>query len=250
MDMDKTNLANLTGLWKKYGAQPISNDAVPLQYTNLAWPHRCWFDVGIDNLNHANYSTWLDRVPQSAIIPLWPMIDASIHLQNESLEKQLLEQKWRCTFEQKAMYMELQDADTYSPPIRVGFSVSLVRTCEDLKKWVNIGSEAFAYSIDYSVVENLIDDGDIKIVLGWQGKQAVAAALLYKTYDIIGIHQVGVKKAFQGQGIARYLMRYIMEMCVLWQGKYVVLQASQSGQPLYESLGFNSQFTIKNYQRV
>ncbi|MCG8381197.1 MAG: GNAT family N-acetyltransferase [Gammaproteobacteria bacterium] len=255
MQIDEANLANLTGLWKKYGSRRINGDTLPLQYANTHWPHRCWFDMNMDDLSYMipeylNDTAWLDKVPESMVIPVWPIIDNKEHGYTERLERLLIEKKWSLAFEQVAMYLALQDTAVYSPPIRHGFKVRPVCRPEDIKRWVDIGSEAFAYNIDYPVIENLYDNKDIKLLLGWQDEQAVTAALLYKTGDIIGIHQVGVKQAFQGQGIARCLMQYIMETCALWQGKYLVLQASQVGQPLYESLGFSMQFPIKNYQRL
>ncbi len=72
----------------------------------------------------------------------------------------------------------------------------------------------------------------------------------YKTGDTIGIHQVGVKPCFQGQGIARHLMAALLMRCQNWQAKRAVLQASSAGLPLYQSLGFNSQFIIKSYQQI
>lgn len=255
MYIDEANLNNLTGLWKKYGSRPINEDALPLLHTHLHWPHRCWFDWSKDDigysLGYSNHSLWLEDVPESAIIPVW-----SVTSDNEDenatpfIEKQLLDKKWICAFEQLAMYKELQEETRCLPLPRPGFQVMPVRTFADIKKWVDIGSEAFAYHIAPSVIENLFNDKDIRILVGWQDKQAVASALLYKTGDIIGLHQVAVKHAFQGQGIARCFMQEIIAASALWQGKYIVLQASQAGQPLYESLGFIAQFTIKNYQRV
>lgn len=255
MRIDEANLANLTGLWKKYGSRLINGDMWPLLHTNTDWPHRCWFDKNTDYLSdtirdHSIDNTWLDKVPESAVIPLWTIIDTREYANTAALEWQLIEKKWSCAFEQTAMYLAQQDAAAYSYPKRHGFKVKLACTHEDIEKWVDIGSEAFAYNIDYFVIENLVNEKDIKILLGWQGEQPVAAALLYKTGDIIGIHQVGVKQSFQGQGIARCFMQYIIEFCALWQGKYLVLQASESGQKLYENLGFSVQFSIKNYQRL
>ncbi|MBV1883061.1 MAG: GNAT family N-acetyltransferase [Pseudomonadales bacterium] len=261
MHIDEANLVNLTGLWIKYGSRPINGGAQATLHVNTHWPHRCWFDMNANNLSytmlgHSNDSTWLEDIPESAVLPLWPMIRAkgssgaaeTVELQR--IEQQLLDKKWRCTFEQTAMYLALQDAAVHSSLRCPGFQVNPVRTSEDIHKWVDIGSEAFAYTIDRVVIENLVNDNDIQMQLGWQDGQAVAAALLYKTGNIVGIHQVGVKQAFQGQGFARCFMQYIISTCALWQTKYLVLQASQLGQPLYESLGFTEQFTIKNYERV
>jgi len=255
MHIDEANLINLTGLWKKYGSRPVNECELPLLLANTHWPHRCWHDWKTDELSstmagYSNDTAWLEDVPESVILPIWPTMSDNKVFKPLLTEKQLLEKKWIYAFGQIAMYIELHEEMAYHPLTRLGFQVNPECTPEDITKWVEIGSEAFAYCIDRSVIENLINDKSIRILLGYQGEQAVASALLYKTGNVIGLHQVGVKRAFQGQGIAKYFMQEIISTCVLWQGKYIVLQASQAGQPLYDGLGFQAQFTIKNYQRV
>lgn len=256
MHIDEANLTNLTSLWKKYGSREIKGSAQALLHANTHWPHRCWPETLPGN---ADDCSWLESVPESAVLPVWPMMNANEngdaalleqHLTEKRLAEKLLAKNWLCAFEQVAMYMALQERFTYLPQTRPGFQVIPVRTPEDITKWIDIGSEAFAYSIDRSVIEKLIHDEDIQILIGSQNGQAIASALLYKTGDIIGVHQVGVKQAFQGKGFARCLMLDLISDCVQWQGKYIVLQASQAGKPLYGSLGFKTQFLIKNYQKV
>lgn len=264
MHIHEANIANLTGLWKKYGSQPIKGSTLPLLNANTHWPHRCWFDWGTLSdegirrvlQRNADNNTLLDNVPESAIVPVWPMLNRTdedeygVQFKQQLIENLLIERKWVCGFEQIAMYLDLQERVACSPSVRIGFQVNPVHTPEEVKSWVDISSEAFAYSIDRPVIEQLINDKDIQILLGFQSGQAVASALLYKTGNIIGLHQVGVKQAFQGKGIARCFMQEIIADCVRWQVKYIVLQASQVGQPLYSRLGFREQFYIKNYRKL
>jgi GNAT superfamily N-acetyltransferase len=257
MHLNQANLANLTGLWKKYGSCP--GNTLPFVYSNARWPYRCWIEWSGEVITYGMQEpvddfTWLNNIPSSAILPVWQITkdsgsDAATALALQLLDKYLLENDWRCSFEQLAMYLELSTCSSYLVKPRSGFRVIPVRTLAEVKTWVEIGSEAFNYTIDYGVIEDLRDDEDIQMLLGWQDGQAVCCALMYKTGEFIGIHQVGVKQVFQGQGIARCFMQHIIQRCVQWQGKYVVLQASQLGRPLYESLGFSAQFKIKNYQK-
>lgn len=250
MHIDKANLTNLTGLWKKYGLNGGDKNALALPHVNARWPHRCWFDGNMLDLGCANDTLWLDNLPESSVLPIWPMIRANNGDNAEEIEARILERNWVFAFAQVAMYLELKEAATYTLPVRDGFQVLLVRMPAEARKWVEIASQAFSYIIDYSVIENVLNDKDIRVLLGTQDGRAVATALLYKTGDVIGVHQVGVKQAFRGQGISRCLMQYILNAGAQWQGKYMVLQASPSGQPLYESLNFIPQFTIKNFQRA
>jgi len=259
MHINEANIANLTGLWKKYNSQVIKSSLLTEVHVNIHWPHRCWFDW--DNLSreeilqtlqpNVGKNTLLENVPVSAVIPVWPMMGIANGDECSGLfEQQLLDNQWGCAFEQTAMYLVLKETREYLALEQAELQVKTVLTQDDVGEWVDIASDAFAYSINGDVIERLIDDKDIKILLGCHNEQAVASALLYKTDDIIGIHQVGVRQSFQGKGIARWFMQNIIETCAQWQGEYIVLQASHAGKSLYDSLGFKAQFLIKNYQIV
>jgi len=264
MHINKANINNLTGLWKKYGAQQIGNNRLPLLHINTKWPNRCWFDwTALSNetvrktlQEYANNSTLFEDMSESTVVPIWSIMSRlneetpEDQLAQQFIENLLIEKNWGCKFEQTTMSLKLQNKAVCSSSARTGFEVRVVSKSKEVGEWVDIGSEAFAYNIDHSVIEQLINDKDIQILLGIQNGLAVACALLYKTGDVIGLHQVGVKQAFQGKGIARCFMREIFSACTLWQGKYVVLQASSAGQPLYFSLGFKELFYIRNYQKI
>jgi GNAT superfamily N-acetyltransferase len=262
MHIDEANLSNLTKLWHKYGSQPVKATTLPLLQANTRWPHRCWIDwkAPPDNdiaqrQGDVNDSRWMENIPESTVFPLWPTMSADNNLPGSKLgsqitEQLLLDKRWHFAFEQTAMYIALQGNARHLPQTRSGFKVKPVDTLEDIKVWTDIGSEAFAYQIDLAVIQQLVNLNDIQLLLGWESGQAIASGLLYKTGDIIGVHQVGVKQAFQGKGFAKHFMLDILDICAQWQGKYVVLQASQAGKPLYEKLGFKSQFLIRNFTRV
>lgn len=257
MHIDQANIFNLKSLWKKYGSQIqiINNDkrkrAQSELNINIFWPHRCWFDGAI-TLN--NFS-WLSNVPESTIFPIWPMLgdkrnsmQASTEI--ELIEKQLLKNHWRCMLEQTAMFLALSNnTNEYRVESRIGFTVKRVKNPQDISLWLDIVSKSFGYSIERKVIEKLINEPDMQILMAYQNDQAIASAILYKTGDIIGLHQVGVKQDCQGKGFASSFMKEIIAACHLWQGKNIVLQASSSGKSLYEQLGFKAQFLIKSYQR-
>jgi len=249
MHVDQKNIHNLKSLWRRYGYKKISNmPALTNAYEGAAllsmhWPHRVWVndDENIDDLSA------LETTSKSVVFPVFFTENDP---QNQLINNQLESAGWHCSFEQTAMYLTVSDEgfdSTYSS--RLDFVVAPLKTSTDITQWIEIVYQAFGYRIDYAVIENLINELDIKILMAYYQKKPVATAILFKTGDVIGIHQMGVAPAFQGQGFARSLMQELMVMSKTWQGKQIVLQASQSGRPLYESLGFKSQFMINNYQR-
>jgi len=258
MHIDQANIFNLKSLWKKYGSQIqiINNNdkkiqAQPELHINILWPHRCWFNGSII----LNDFSWLSNIPETTIFPIWPMLDDKRNSMEESkelelIEKQLQKNDWHCMLEQTAMFLALSDdANEYRVETRIGFTIKKVETPDNITLWLGIVSDAFGYSVDRTVIEKLTNEPDMQILMAYENSQAIASAILYKTGDIIGIHQFGVKQDFQGKGFAHSFMKEIIAACHLWQGKNIVLQASSSGKPLYEQLGFQSQFLIKSYQR-
>jgi hypothetical protein len=261
MHINEANLNNLNKLWHKYGSQTVKAPTLPLLQTNTRWPRRCWIDykAQLDGdrgqlQGDINDSEWVKKIPDSTVFPLWPRMSTHDNLpaskiESHIIEKCLLDNGWYCAFEQTAMYLALPGDVKHVPHSHSGFKVKPADTLEDIKVWVDIGSEAFGYQIDLSVIKKLVHVDNIQLLLGWENDQAIASGLLFKTGEIIGVHQIGIKKAFQGKGFAKCFMLDIIEACTQWQGKYVVLQASNVGKPLYEKLGFISQFLIKNFLR-
>ncbi len=260
MHIDQANLHNLKSLWTKYGSQALNIKLETAEtnasdkYVNTHWPHRCWSNSPLQSQDMA----WLKELPETSIFPLLPMhsdekskVHASVEL--SLIQKELTNNNWHCMLEQTAMFLSL-DNGFYAPlsersEQHAGFTIKKVQTPQDITLWLDIVNQAFGYSIHRIVIEKLIYDQDMQILMAYQDDQAIASAILYKTDDVIGIHQVGVKKGFQGKGFARVFMNKIINASLLWQGKHIVLQASKAGKPLYESLGFTSQFLIKSYQK-
>jgi len=263
MDINQANLTNLVGLWHKYGAVKVAAGGSPKMVSNHSWPHRCWLDLAQPNTmentaSEASFSAIEKRSMAPNIVPIWPVLTGTMATEHcEKLEQWLTTHGWHCQFEQSAMYLDLTQGN--DQPQNYGsvsaaankqhLTIKPVVTSDDLNNWVAIGSEAFGYQIDKAVIQPLVQDSSVELLLVVHGGNNVASALLYITDTIVGVHQVGVTQAAQGKGIARWLMEQLIERAAKGQASAVVLQASAAGKPLYDSLGFKTQFVIKNYQK-
>jgi GNAT superfamily N-acetyltransferase len=243
MDINKANIDNLTGLWKTMGVRSNVSHAVRELNASTSWPNRYWFDWGTDTGQIATISEMLAGFPQRSITPVWDGPDQCVSL----LEQTMIEHRFTVLFEQTAMYLDLVPHSASQWPAG---NVARIHTPRDIETWTNIASESFGYDIDISVIHSVADDPDIQLLLAYCEGRAVATAMLYKTADVVGVHQVGVAEKYQGRGIAHSLMRQVIGTCIAWQGKYITLQASVAGEALYKRLGFRPQFSIRNYQRV
>ena len=72
-------------------------------------------------------------------------------------------------------------------------------------------------------------------------------AIAYQTGNTLGVHQVGVPKAFRGKGIAKTLMAHLVWFAKQQKCDLMTLQASKGGLPIYVSMGFTQDFTFTHF---
>lgn len=240
--LDQLNIANLTSLWRKMGVENHSEFAIDGLNISRTWPNRFWFEwnatvAQIVELNHV-----LHRLPARAVIPVWTGAGEPA----AELENGLLAEGYKILFSQLVMYLDLQSALVAPVP---ELDIVMVDTITNVEIWSTTASAAFGYKIDSSAIHALLGVPEVKLLLLNSAGQAAATVLVYQTGDILGVHLVGVKDSYRGQGIARALMHYVIQYSIGLGGKYLTLQASAAGEPIYRELGFVEQFVIKNYQR-
>lgn len=240
--LHKANIDNLTDLWKKYGYRPYASGYGNGFNASLSWPHRYWFDWGypVDELN--NMDKVLTGLPRQAIVPVWPEGAEKTGY----LEQQLIANGFVVAFDQAAMCLCL---DNEANIANLSDDIEKVTEPQQVDTWAMISGQAFGYEIDAAVIRKVTQDPNIMLMMGYHAGQPASTAMLYQTADIIGVHQVGVVPRFQRQGLANVMMLHVLNQCQVWHGRYVTLQASVAGGVLYQRLGFQSQFTIRNYQR-
>lgn len=231
MSIDKKNSENLTSLFMRTGV-----DQCESVYINHGWPNRCW--LAPESNNNQALVDVLPTLRQSMIVPVWP--------QQQSIEPALLEAGFDVLFTQEAMYLPM---DNYQLHDSSALTVNAIHTDQEVEQWTLVASAAFGYPVNRQAIHALQQDADVTSVLANIGGVPVATGLLLRTGDTIGVHMVGVPLHYRGKGIARILMKHIMNECFRMQAKVITLQASAMGSGLYIGLGFKKQFVITNYMR-
>ena len=238
MDIDQLNIRNLNALWKKYGAQTVAQQGNTRLMANKSWPLRCWVE------GEPDLAFQIAKTPDSHKLSSWPY---PLSQPGQLNQTQGLNKHWQLAIDQTAMYIGLADYAATDTTNVDRFSLEKVKDNQGLKQWLAISSEAFGYDIDEQVFIPLLNDPDIEILMGrTQGLPAVSA-LLFRTENVIGLHQMGVKSAFQGQGLSTLAMHQLLSMAKQQGAEYMVLQASAAGLPVYQKLGFHRQFALKYF---
>lgn len=240
--LNQLNIDNLTSLWRKMGLKKNSEFLVDGLTISRTWPNRYWFDWHADIKQINALAPVLDQLPLTAVVPVWEGAGVAA----QQLEIFLKDECFRILFTQLAMYLDLQLTAVPELPAP---DIITVQSATDVETWTATASAAFGYWIDIVAIQAIVDLPDVKLLLLKQDGQAAATALVYQTGDIIGVHLVGVPEQFRGQGLARILMQYVIGLSITMGGKFLTLQASAAGEPLYRQLGFIPQFVIKNYKR-
>ena len=239
MDLEQKNLRNLHALWQRYGAVPFFGRAGWWRHTQ--WPNRCWKQGDSDG----DLVDSISDLPRECIVPVIENTDPA------GDEPLLHGSGWQVAFEQVAMVKSIAAYKSAGlPELEIEGELQAVQAESQLQNWLAIQSAAFGYDIDAAAIQSLLSESDARVWLYLEHSKAVAGVVLLKTGDVVGVHQLAVNPEHQGQGIARRLMARVLREAVLLGGDYLVLQASAAGLPLYQSLGFEEQFTIRNYTRA
>ncbi|MFT5692815.1 MAG: GNAT superfamily N-acetyltransferase [Oceanicoccus sp.] len=253
MHIDSANLNNLTQLWQRYGARPLyEGDELKLR-KNISWPNRVWADMA-KPVSERGLEQAAQLASNTVLFPLWPAMTEDGSAAPQATVDTLVQQSgdWHQAAQHTAMALQLDkplwaNAQTVAPyPIQF----KRVSGNADVLAWVVTGSKAFGYTIDENVIVPLLDRDDTQIFLAYnENSQPVATGLLFKTGDVVGIHQIGVPSDHQGKSYATQMMRFLIQCAEKWQANYVVLQASEAGRPVYQKLGFIDLFLITYLQR-
>lgn len=233
------NIHNLTAIWQRVNEQAgvhtagSAFDFGVLTYSE--WPNRLWFhhEPTLGSVHAAK------RIAQSApvklVLPYW-----DIYTQSHC--KLLESQGFECLFEQVGMVMDLKKTVSVDQDIRM----KAVDTQSDARLWEALFQQAFGYSIHHSLL--LLQLKGIQFFIAYQEDSPIGTVVLsHENEEVIGVHSMGIVPAMRRKGFAEQLMHKILQQSVAKGFGYATLQASSLGKGLYLKLGFEEQFTLKNY---
>jgi GNAT superfamily N-acetyltransferase len=252
MHIDSANLNNLTQLWQRYGARSLYEDDQLQLRKNISWPNRVWADMAMP-VSETSLEITAKKAPDTVIFPLWPAMTEDGSAAPQETVDALVQQSrdWQPAVQHMAMALQLDKQLQVNSQIvaRYPIHIKCISGDTDIATWVATGSKAFGYTIDEKVIVPLLACEDTQVFLAYnEDSQPVATGLLFKTGDVVGIHQIGVPADHQGKGYATQMMRFLIQYAEKWQADYVVLQASEAGRLVYQKLGFVDQFLITYLQ--
>ncbi|UII30424.1 GNAT family N-acetyltransferase [Fulvivirga ulvae] len=236
------NIRNLTSLWQTVGEMANGQtfgetfDYCIIPYSE--WPNRLWFhhDLSIEGISQAKEV--LLSTPQNITVPYWDIYQSNS-------DQLLAANGFEVRFEQVGMSLKL--GHSYDVPQKLSFKK--VENEKEARLWEALFGQAFGYLISRKLLTPHYDDTDFIIV--YHSEAPVGTAVLHHPSDeVIGIHAMGIIPDARRQGLAEVLMKMILNDSIRQGFPFATLQASAMGKGLYTKLGFEEQFTMKNYTLI
>ncbi len=230
------NIENLISLWKK-ASIPLDSyfKTQEFEYCKVKdsdWPNRLWFTKDVKQKD-------IDLVKEiirsgDLTIPYW-------NTKSKNEDALFLKNDFELKFKQVAMCLK---PDTY---FEIGNEIKIKRIHKkpEMKLWTNLYPKAFGYKISENILVNTYKD--IHYYLAYYNDEPIGTAILFQTNNIIGVHGVGVVPEMRKRGFAAQIMKSLINIAIINNMDYVMLQASDMGKNVYVKLGFKELFEIKNY---
>ena len=240
MNLVCANINNLTSLWKTVGesanAYHIGPDFDYCAVSDSEWPNRLWFHTDVNPASLAAAKSQLRAIPIQVGISCFDTHSGhSADLFNaHDFEKQS---------EQTGMVRSLVE------PVksRTDLQFQEVSNEQEAILWEGVFQWSFGYRISCRLLLPRYPSTRFLIAYRRPLEPVGTAVLHHANARVMGIHSLGVLPEMRRQGLARQMMRHLLQQSRTEGFDYVTLQASSMGLDLYRTLGFQEQFVMRNY---
>jgi GNAT superfamily N-acetyltransferase len=206
------------------------------------------------SLSNEEADLWIDKVMTMLIernlSALWYITPLS---RPELLESLLEERGFRYQKDWISMAITADDIRSFELP--QGLIIKEALGDEELKTWSAVLVKSFEIREDISDAYGRyftdIGIGDRlkrRYYIGYLGSEPVATASLFNGSEAAGIYYVGTLRQYRNNGIGMAMTGRLLQEAGRLGHSVVTLNASQSGYPLYNKMGFKEYYKTKIYQ--
>ncbi|WP_422358678.1 GNAT family N-acetyltransferase [Reichenbachiella sp.] len=231
------NIDNLTSLWRSVGqkeqAHQRRQDVEIVDVNQSEWPNRIWFVQGAEVEDLPLVEQIMSEASNTLTLSYMDVLNDGLDVQSVGLEQ---------TSELIGMGMALSN----DYPVDSELELEAVKNLDQASDWVSYFEQAFGYRINSSQLVHPYPS-TVFYIIKYQGQPA-GTALVHHTDRVVGIHSMGVIPSMRRKGLARLVMHNILSNALEQGYEYATLQASAMGKGLYEQLGFEEHFLMKNYR--
>jgi hypothetical protein len=214
-----------------------------------------WFYSGVAFLNYngvAGVGSSVDelvaRVRGWGIPARWIVCDASAP---DGFEAELHARGLTLADESAGMVGRIDDVPAPTPGEE---SLEIVRTSGQFDAWVDVFCDAFgvppelAVHVDAAHRWHSLQSAVRTYLLVRRRGEAVATGLLHSACGAAGVYGIGVRRAFQKQGLGALATLLTVREGARTGARIAVLQATKDGFPVYQRLGFQKVCTFRSWR--
>lgn len=125
--------------------------------------------------------------------------------------------------------------------------IRTIKSANELEEWILITEEAFRKKRNSHMYKMFLNENDIRFYGCYYKDKIAATLMLYIKDAIAGIHLVCTANEFRGNGFGTLITKTALRDAKDLGCKYSVLQASDMGRNVYNSIGFKEYCKIRHY---
>ena len=126
--------------------------------------------------------------------------------------------------------------------------IRTIKSTDELEEWILVTEEAFGKKRNSHIYKMFLNENDIRLYGCYYKDKIVATLMLYIKDAIAGIHLVGTANDFRGKGFGTMITKTALRDAKDLGCKYSVLQASDMGRNVYNSIGFKEYCKIRHWE--
>lgn len=239
----KENIENLISLWQLV-SEPFKGYHTNEAFTcydvrDSQWPTRLWFHEIINKSDLKKADTVYFSKSEAKNLSYF-----DIH--KDAPTKLLNDFNFKIRYVQRGMVLKIGNSYNYEERL----TLKHVITKDDAILWSALFFQSFNYKVHPNQVLLPLEKTFFYIVSDKEG-HAIGTIIAHNTNsEVIGIHSMGIIPKERQKGYATELMQIVINQAKLTGFSHVTLQASEKAVSLYEKLGFEKQFLIKNYHKT
>ncbi|MCB2355277.1 GNAT family N-acetyltransferase [Clostridium estertheticum] len=162
------------------------------------------------------------------------------------LEDYLKSLNFNMFYQQSGMAIDL-DSFKFENNDKIG-EIRTIKSPNELEEWILITEDAFKKKRNSHMYKMFLSENDIRFYGCYYKDKIVATLMLYIKDAIAGIHLVGTANEFRGKGFGTLITMTALRDAKDLGCEYGVLQASDMGKSVYNSIGFKEYCKIRHWE--
>lgn len=232
-------IGNLFDFWKEIG---VSNGFYKAETAyhftrpeDNSWPSKVFiYDASEVDYNKVHRNMELGLLPDSLNV-----------ICEHHDEKKILNSGFKKLSEVKPMALNI----THGNKPELDFSsIQRVRTQLGARQFAHVASQSFGYPVHEKTILNLVSNSKIRMYIGKINDVVASCGMIFLDHNgDSGIHMIGTLSRHRGHGLGKIMTQKLMYEASKNKSKYVLLVASQLGEPIYSKIGFKTYGGFINY---